>query len=343
MSLGAPAMRLFWIAICVGLWPSGCAKPSTSGDRRPTVDAATAVAARPAARRSPPRRLPPRRRRVAARPPVLKAPDGTVMQSCGVAPKRMSCVPGGPFLRGFDKGPKNARPVATVWAQTFYMDQYEVTHGAYQACVRAGKCKKAGPNYGDYNRPRQPIVGVSWYDAVGFCRVHGKHLPTEAQWEKAARGPKGDHYPWGNAYATCKRAVVRNYKGRSCGVKKMGKGPEKGRTFVVGSRPPGRYGLYDMAGNSWEWVADWYVKSYAACGPACQGTNPRGPCQGAAKCPGHRYKIVRGGSWYWKGHMATGYYRRFHVPSNRPFHHFGFRCAASLAEAKMLTASKAAP
>jgi formylglycine-generating enzyme required for sulfatase activity len=88
-------------------------------------------------------------------------------------------------------------------------------------------------------------------------------------------------------------------------------------------------------------VADWSSPSYAACGAACLGTNPRGPCQGAAKCPGHREKIVRGGSWYWKGHMATGYYRRFHVPSNRPFHHFGFRCAASLAEARKLAAAPA--
>ncbi len=162
------------------------------------------------------------------------------MRPCGVAPKQMSCVPGGPFLRGYDKAARNARPVATVWVQTFYMDRYEVTYRQYQACVKAGKCKKAGPNYGDYSRARQPIVGVSWYDADNYCRVHGKHLPTEAQWEKAARGPSGDLYPWGNAYATCRRAVVRNYKGRSCGVKKMGKGPEKGRTFLVGSRQVGR-------------------------------------------------------------------------------------------------------
>ena len=272
--------------------------------------------------------------------PLVKAPDGTGMQLCGKAPTRMSCIPGGPFIRGYNKGRRDARPEATIWLQTYYMDQYEVTYAEYQACVKAGRCKKAGPNYNDYDRPKQPIVGVSWYDSVTYCKAQGKHLPTEAQWEKAARGPSGNLYPWGNEYPTCKRAIIKIRQGRSCGVKKAGYGPEKGRTFVVGSRPPGVYGLYDMAGNSWEWVYDWYSKSYAACGKDCEGTDPRGPCQGADKCPRHRLKVVRGGSWYWEASLAAGWFRRTHVPSNRPFHHFGFRCSASLAEAQAMVGTQ---
>jgi formylglycine-generating enzyme required for sulfatase activity len=83
-----------------------------------------------------------------------------------------------------------------------------------------------------------------------------------------------------------------------------------------------------MSGNAWEWVADWYSKSYQACGKDCQGTNPKGPCQGAAKCPGHPEKVVRSGSWYWDASYATTTKRRSHFPENKPqYHHFGFRCA----------------
>lgn len=258
------------------------------------------------------------------------------MKPCETAPPEMACVPGGPFIRGFNDGPKNARPAATLWLQTYYMDRYEVTFARYQACVKSGKCQRAGPNYGDYSRPRQPIVGVSWFDASNYCAVMGKHLPTEAEWEKAARGPKGNLYPWGNQPATCKLAVIKDARGRSCGVRKKGVTPWKGRTLSVGTRPPGIYGLYDMAGNSWEWVSDWYSKSYALCGKACLGVNPKGPCAGAKRCPGHWLKVVRGGSWYWEAKYATGVWRRTHVPSNRPFHHFGFRCGASLGEARAL-------
>ena len=243
-------------------------------------------------------------------------------------PEGMACVPGGPFLRGVDRGPKNARPEATVFVQTFLMDVHEVTSAEYRACMKRGACPPAKPKYVDFSRDRQPMVGVSWHDAVAYCAVGGKRLPTEAEWEKAARGPSGERYPWGNERATCDRAIIKGKKGRGCGKRKRGQQPEKGRTWEIGSRPAGRYGLFDMAGNSWEWVADWYSKSWAECGEACAGADPRGPCGGRARCPGHRYKVVRGGSWYWPARQATGFWRRPHVPSNRPYHHFGFRCAS---------------
>ena len=86
-----------------------------------------------------------------------------------------------------------------------------------------------------------------------------------------------------------------------------------------------------MAGNSWERVADWYSPSWAACGADCEGVDPKGPCGGGDPCPGHDERVVRGGSWYWPAKHATTWHRRPHTPANKPvFHHFGFRCAASL-------------
>jgi formylglycine-generating enzyme required for sulfatase activity len=131
--------------------------------------------------------------------------------------------------------------------------------------------------------------------------------------------------------------VYKNNKGRSCGVPKAGKNPDKGRPEPVGSKPPGVYGLYDMAGNSWEWVYDWYSKNWEKCGAECAGVDPKGPCGGLENCHKNRRRVVRGGSWYWEAERATTYHRRSHVPDNKPFHHFGFRCAASVKEAARLT------
>lgn len=248
----------------------------------------------------------------------------------------MACIPGGWFLRGSDRGPKNTRPQAKVWLDTFYMDTTEVTVQAWDACVASGACQDARTVYEDFSRPRQPKVGISWFDAVRFCTAQGKHLPTEAEWEKAARGSDGRLYPWGDEPATCDRAVIEDRRGRSCGVKKRGGQADKGRTFEVGTRPANPYGLFDMSGNAWEWVHDWFSKSYASCGDACTRDNPPGPCDGRERCPGHFDRVVRGGSWYYGARMATAIYRRPHNPKNRPYHHFGFRCAASVAQARAL-------
>ena len=263
-------------------------------------------------------------------PERRRAPDGTTMVACGSVPAKMACIPGGPFVRGASDRDEHARPRETIWMQTFWIDQYEVTYAEYKACEAAGECDRAGPRYVDFDRPLQPVNGINWFHADKYCKAQGKRLPTEAEWEKAARGTDGRLYPWGDDPATCTHAIIKGTRGRGCGVKKKGKKPDTGYPWEVGSRPPNQYGVYDMAGNAYEWVADWFSPSYGRCGADCRGVSPRGPCGGADTCPGHRRKVVRGGSWYWDYSRATTVYRRAHVPDNDPFHHFGFRCASDV-------------
>lgn len=267
----------------------------------------------------------------------------------------MSCVPAGAFIRGVDEDEHNCdqhsqpeegnmgtTPASQVWLDTYYVDVTEVTNAAYESCVRAGACEEDGPRYADFDAPQQPITGLSWYNARRFCEAQGKHLITEAEWEKAARGPDGEDYPWGDEPASCERAIIADASGRACGVRKRGNHPENGRVWEVASRPAGRYGLYDMIGNAEEWVADFWAGDWADCGEACAEPNPQGACAGQERCTGRSYRVVRGGSWYWPAEHATGYHRRAYRPSNEPPHHFGFRCAASLDEARALAETQAA-
>lgn len=261
-----------------------------------------------------------------ARAETPAADPGEELAGCAAVPAEMRCIPGGPALRGDDRGEADQQPAETVRISTFWLDAYEVTNADWRECVRAGECRaEAGPRYRGFSRPRQPVVGVSWFDARTYCLWRGKRLPTEAEWEKAARGPDGAPFSWGRQRATCKRAILEERGVRGCGHGK----PPIGATADVGSRAAGAWGLYDMAGNAWEWVADWYSRSYRECGAACQGADPRGPCDGADDCPGHRHRVVRGGSWYWPAKYARASWRRAHLPGNKPFHHFGFRCARS--------------
>jgi formylglycine-generating enzyme required for sulfatase activity len=241
---------------------------------------------------------------------------------------KMSCIPSGEFIMGYnnftieeDTGKRiyDTYPEHKVFLNAYWIDKYEVTYQEYQECVKSGICSSAGPNYQGFSQPNQPILGVNWYQALQYCQWKHKRLPTEAEWEKAARGEKGDFYPWGNEPATCEKAIIKEKEQKGCG---------KETTWDVGSKGAFRYQLYDMAGNSWEWVNDWYSDNYEKCGDNCLKENPKGPCEGKFPCPGYNKKVVRGGSWWWSGEFAAGYNRRAHYPENIPFHHFGFRCAA---------------
>lgn len=243
-------------------------------------------------------------------------------------PEGMVCVPGGAFMLGDARGRPDEREPGMAYVDTFFMDRYEVTNADYAKCIESGKCKKPMPFRG-FGRPEQPIVAVSWFDAVAHCEMVGKRLPTDAEWEHAAAGPDDMRYPWGNEPGTpeeyCTKVNVKTEAGEGCGSL---------RTAKVGSRPAGYYGLFDMSGNVHEWVYDHYAPCLRGCakecGDACFGVNPKGPCGGELKCPGFGMRSVRGGSWYWPLERARAQARRGSGAPNLGPHRFGFRCVRDL-------------
>ena len=191
----------------------------------------------------------------------------------------MACVQGGTFMLGDERGRPDERAPGQVYVDTFFMDRTEVTNAQYVPCIESGRCKKPMPFRG-FGRPEQPVVAVSWFDAVAHCEMLGKRLPTEAEWERAAAGPDDTRYPWGDEPGDCSAVVVKTDKGDGCGT---------GRTANVGSRPAGHFGLFDMAGNVHEWVLRPLQLLLARLRQGVRrrllGVNPRGPCGGEQKCP----------------------------------------------------------
>lgn len=159
-------------------------------------------------------------------------------------------MPAGPFVQGSQDGDPDERPKRRVDLPAFALDRTEVTAGDYAACVRRRRCR---PTPGaPQDDPRLPVVRVSWHDATAYCRFAGGRLPSDAEWEKAARGPDGRRFPWG-AGARCDAANWGSWAGEGpCG------GQNPGRPIAVGQRTAGAspYGILDLAGNVWEWVAD---------------------------------------------------------------------------------------
>jgi len=217
-------------------------------------------------------------------------------------------VPAGEFMMGSDPAVDpdagtDEMPQHSVYVDAYRISRYEITNGQYERCVRAGVCRVPGNRtyYDDSDYADHPVIYVDWYDARDFCTWVGKGLPTEAEWEYAARGPEGHIYPWGNDPPTCERAQF---------------GECEGDTVPVGSLPDGASwcGAEDMAGNVWEWVADWYG-GY----PSEAQANPTGPETGS-------YKVLRGGSFYYNEAYVRAAYRNGHYPDNR-YDDIGFRCA----------------
>jgi serine/threonine-protein kinase len=223
----------------------------------------------------------------------------------------MAYVPAGEFLVGSTDSDTDAdsreKPQHKVYLDAFWIDRAEVTKAQYQQCVDAMKC--AAPGCSGTGKGDHPVVCVSWHDAVNYCAWAERRLPTEVEWEKAARGTDGRRYPWGNDAPDCTRA---NYRGKDGGC--------VGETTAVGSYPSGTspYGVLDMAGNVLEWVADWYGENYYASSAA---QNPEGPASG-------QYRVLRGGTWnnFQRGVRAAG--RSGGVPEDLSYD-IGFRCARS--------------
>jgi formylglycine-generating enzyme required for sulfatase activity len=249
--------------------------------------------------------------------PVPSTVTDSPPPECGKVPEGMACVPGGLFWRGADDAGDDRKPRTQIWVSTFWIDTHEVTNEEFNACIKAGACKKH-ERYKGFMGARQPAVGITWYNAHAYCAWAGKRLPTEAEWEKAARGPGGDLYPWGNDAPTCGLAQFR--------------GCSPPTTLDVGSFSPGHYGLFDMAGNGYEWVQDWYSPCYdgceGGCGEACSGKDPKGPCDGMGeKCSGFlKLKVLRGGSWFWPSSQIPASWRRPYKPDSGE-HRLSVRCA----------------
>ncbi|MFC1609502.1 SUMF1/EgtB/PvdO family nonheme iron enzyme [Myxococcota bacterium] len=256
-----------------------------------------------------------------------RTPDGDSADardhaSCQAAPEGMVCIPGGPAVIGADDQDSSEKPRHVVEIPTFYVDKHEVTNGAYQKCEKAGVCRrrrKLPASYKGFLKPDQPAIPIKWRMAHTYCVWAGKRLPSEAEWEKVARGGMEERlYPWGEQSPTCERAA---YKGCS---------PAK--TRAVGSFAPGPFGVYDMAGNGYEWVRDWASDCYGncrkPCGDACLGLDPLGPCDGTPHCRGHTHRVLKGGSWYWPPEQMRGSHRRGENPASG-MHRLSFRCAST--------------
>ena len=257
------------------------------------------------------------------------------------APDGMVLVPTGKFLRGNNLAVHvDARPAHTVELAAYWIDAHEVTNEQFAKFVDAtnyrttaeelgysyvfdttkAQWKKiqganwrnaAGPEDKLATKGQWPVVHVSWFDATAYARWSGKRLPTEAEWEKAARGSLHDAaYPWGTT------ELVGGV--RQANYWSSGDDAADARRQAVGMYAPNRLGLYDVAGNVWEWCDDWYA---ADAYQSVRGTNPRGPESGIDR-------VARGGSWVGSTNGSTEIkvYHRGHFPPAFSADHLGFRC-----------------
>jgi formylglycine-generating enzyme required for sulfatase activity len=231
-------------------------------------------------------------------------------------------IPSGEFLMGSTDEDKEAhtdeKPQHKIYLDAYWIDKTEVTNKMYSKCVGDGTCVHlpwgngasstrsfyyVDPKYANY-----PVINVDWFQANQYCRWKRGRLPSEAEWEKAARGTDGRIYPWGNENPTC---LLANYGGKN----KPGECADD--TMLVGSHPEGAspYGLMDMAGNLWEWVNDWYDEKYYQDSPQ---RNPVGPNNG-------QNKVIKGGFWDSDFKFIRSAARNWGNSDGR-LGNYGFRC-----------------
>jgi formylglycine-generating enzyme required for sulfatase activity len=238
----------------------------------------------------------------------------------------MVYVPAGEFVMGSSPadGEDNEQPQHIVTLNAFWIDVHEITNAQFAAFLNEADNQTEGgapwlktndenihiqQNEGEWiSTPgfeNHPVVGVTWYGARAYCLWYGARLPTEAEWEKAARGTNGQLYPWGDAPPTCD---LGNYWVEDSCV---------GSTTPVGSYLAGRspFGALDMAGNVWEWASDWYAPDFYSNSPA---VNPIGPRTGSTR-------VIRSGSWSNLASFARAGFRGFFDPASINYN-VGFRC-----------------
>lgn len=222
-------------------------------------------------------------------------------------------------------------PAKMIYLSSYYIDKYEVSNAQYKEFMRS--TDHAAPAYWDHrqlNKPEFPVTGVNWFDANEYCRWSKKRLPTEAEWEKAARGPAGLTYPWGNTLDVEKANFSKGDRGN------------KMVTTQVDSYPEGKsyYGAHNMAGNVFEWVQDWYDPDYYknqdnvrnVKGPKL-GVNLGVPGKYEEKIKYGQKKVIRGGSWFAPPESITTTHRFWNDPMNNSYGvGLGIRCARDIKE-----------
>jgi formylglycine-generating enzyme required for sulfatase activity len=271
--------------------------------------------------------------------------------SRAAAPTGMVEIPAGGFTMGEGQGARR------VYLDGFYMAKYQVTNAEYNAFANAAGGIRL-PRYwrgGTFpeDKTNHPVLWVSWIDAQKYCAWRSREsgrvvtLPTEAQWEKAARGPQGFRYPWGNdadprnlnynGLCARKYGLLVTADGQAPGWRDFTETAEYcalvgrgGFTTPVDAFPQGKsaYGCFDMAGNAWEWCLDWYMRDYFKLADA--GRNPQGPSREQAdevnRAAEHgKGKVIRGGSWYAHLSSASSLYRQETRGPEAGYHSVGFR------------------
>ncbi|MGD9851771.1 MAG: formylglycine-generating enzyme family protein [Nitrospirales bacterium] len=281
---------------------------------------------------------------------LIGLPDqGALAENTIDMPKGMAYIPFGPSIIGIDREPSNVsdpsresmsmyeRRMSMPWSKEafhdegpahwvitdgYFIDKYEVSNQDFSDFMK--KTGHPAPAYWDdprLNKPRQPVVGVNWFDAKAYCDYQGKRLPTESEWERAARGPQGFKYPWGNELDPAKANFAKNHEA----------------TLPVDSIPEAvsPYGLHHMAGNVFEWVEDWYDPNFYQKTP--HPVNTAGPLKpiwlGGTGTYVDRLtvgnkRVIRGGSWIAAESSITTTHRFWNHPSNNSYGvGLGFRCA----------------
>ena len=223
-------------------------------------------------------------------------------------------IPEGLFLMGSETGQENERPAHRVWVDSFLLAETQLTHAEYESYLKAtGSAPPPFWNDPDFSHPEQPVVAVSWFEAVAYCEwlsaTTGRHyrLPSEAEWERAARGgAEQQQYPWGDAPPQSLPDYDNRWK----------TGPEPVARYTANA-----YGLYDICENVHEWCSDWFQADYYAVSP---DRNPAGPDHGERRAS-------RGGSW--RHHIkVTRCAARSSIPPQFQYADYGFRVACSLSE-----------
>ena len=246
--------------------------------------------------------------------PILDLDIGSTM----VSPKDgmvIVYVPEGDFMMGSDDGQNDEKPEHEVYLDAYWIDQTEVTNAMFAECVAEGVCKEPSEfssfsrdfYYGNNAYDEYPVNYVNWFQARSYCEWAGRRLPTEAEWEKAARGEDGRTYPWDNGSPG---SDLLNYNSNINDTTSVG-------LYSEGASP---YGALDMAGNVWEWVSDYYSGDYYESSPE---KNPTGPEDGDDR-------VIRGGSWdCYEGLVRSA--SRYYVNPDDAYYDVGFRCALSAA------------